>query len=592
MFCNERKWRKFGKQVGSFCLVGVLAASSVGVLPVNAAAKPSVSVKKVVIPIGKQTKSSFTVKNKKSGAKYTYTTSNKKVVKVSSKGILTGVKNGTAKITVNQKLNKKVTKVGTVNVTVKKACAVKKSTPTYTYGREKVNVKLQDFVQYINPDATYQLQSSNTGIAGNVSLKKSKNYEGTIDLKKAGTVTFTIKETYKKNTTNICKFKITVKKATFDTNSFLAKFGTVDLDVEFEPLQFIKYATSDDKFTMESSNPDVMDVNGDSVVTYEEGEAILTIYNGEETLASVKIKVEYVKITGVNPSASQVDIFMGATAEECSSHFTIVPIPEGGQLSNCQVTVLDESVCSVNFDPGDSNVVEVIGENEGKTSIVISNKEGQTLKTIPVTVVDAMSTVITAVKPSTDALTVNMDGDESTFTFTTNPSYGYAENCTVEVEDDTICGATMEQDEVTPGKATVYVAGYAYGVTKLNILNQNEKVLATIPVKVVDEGYKEPKSIEVPSTTVTVYEGNTEEFIYTVKTAGAKADYCLVEVENPEVCSVQCYNDEATGNLEITAEGLGTTKIYIKSFEGTVLKTITVKVTEEPEPTEEPDDME
>lgn len=577
-------WKKFGKKIGCFCVIGTLVISGGNVVHVEAAAKPKLSVKKVVIPIGKQKKSSFSVLNKKSGAKYVFKTSNKKVVKVSSKGVLTGVKKGTANIVVSQKLKKKVTKIGKVKVTVKKACALKKNTQTFTYKREKVSVKLEDFIKYINPDATYKLVSSDAKIAKGISLKKKNNYAGTIDLKKAGTVIFTIKETYKKKTTSVCKFKIIVKKATFNTKAFMKQYEKVDQDVTFAPLEFIEYATSEDDFTMESDNPDVLDIVEDKVCTGEAGEAILTIYNKEETLASVKIKVQYVKVTGVNISKSKVDIFLGATAEECSSNFTIEAVPLGGKLTNCQVASLDESICSVNFDPENSNIVEVIGGEEGTTSIVITNKEGNTLKTIPVTVVDAMNARVDAVALSTNTLTVNMDEEETNFTFTTQPSYAYANNCTVEVENADICSATIEEVEEDVTKAKVCVTGYTYGNTNLLILNQEDNVIATVPIKVVDSGYTVPKDVEVSATMVNVYEGDIADFTYTVKTEGAKADYCLIEVENPEICTVQFLNEEQTGNVQITAESIGTTKFYIKNFDGSILETITVNVVEQPDP--------
>ena len=293
---------------------------------------------------------------------------------------------------------------------------MKKNTQTFTYKREKVSVKLEDFIKYINPDATYKLVSNNSNIAKSVTLKKSNNYAGTINL----------------------------KKATFNTKAFLQQYETVDQDVEFAPLEFIEYAISGDNFSIESDNSDVLSVIGDKVCSGEAGEAVLTIYNGEETLASVKIKVQYVKITGVNASKTKVDIFLGATAEECISQFTIEPVPSGGKFTNCQVTSLDESVCSVNFDPENSNIVEVIGGEEGTTSIVITNIEGETLKMIPVTVVDAMNARVDAINPSTKELIVNMDEDESSFTFTTQPSYAYANNCTVEVENTDICNASIE----------------------------------------------------------------------------------------------------------------------------------------------------
>lgn len=64
----------------------------------------------------------------KASQKVTFTSSNKKIVSVSSKGKLKGVKVGSAKITIKSKSNKKVKKVIKVKV-VKKSTAVPSSTP-------------------------------------------------------------------------------------------------------------------------------------------------------------------------------------------------------------------------------------------------------------------------------------------------------------------------------------------------------------------------------------------------------------------------------------------------------------------------------
>ena len=175
MLNTKRKWKRIQKTMGGICLAGTLAVSGMQMVPVMAAEKPALSVKKVVIPLGKQTKSSFTIKNRVKGATYSFTTSNQKVLKVSAKGILTGVKAGTAKVTVKQTYKKKVTKVGVVSVQVKKASAVSNKTKTLTYGREKVSIKLSDYVKNPSPEAKYQLVSDQTKIAGNVTLQAKKN---------------------------------------------------------------------------------------------------------------------------------------------------------------------------------------------------------------------------------------------------------------------------------------------------------------------------------------------------------------------------------------------------------------------------------
>lgn len=128
---------KFSKRL--LCLVLALilvvpVVATLGTEQVEAAKKakkPTLSHKKVVMPIGysdgywygendNDGLIKLSVKNKVKGATYTFKSSNTKVAKISSKGgRITGLKAGTATITVTQKLKGKSTKVGTCKVTVK-----------------------------------------------------------------------------------------------------------------------------------------------------------------------------------------------------------------------------------------------------------------------------------------------------------------------------------------------------------------------------------------------------------------------------------------------------------------------------------------
>ena len=71
----------------------------------------------------------ITLKNKKKGAKYTFTSDKKKIATVSKKGMVKGVKAGKASITVKEIQGKKKRTVGKVRVTVK---ALNGATPKVT----------------------------------------------------------------------------------------------------------------------------------------------------------------------------------------------------------------------------------------------------------------------------------------------------------------------------------------------------------------------------------------------------------------------------------------------------------------------------
>lgn len=97
---------------------------------VQAAKRAKLKTKKLTVKVGKKKK--IVVKGKKKKAKYTFKSNKKKIATVSKKGVVKGIKKGTAYITVTEKAAKK-RKLGKVKVTVKKA-VTKKSTqkPTVT----------------------------------------------------------------------------------------------------------------------------------------------------------------------------------------------------------------------------------------------------------------------------------------------------------------------------------------------------------------------------------------------------------------------------------------------------------------------------
>ena len=133
-----------GLMVLALCITTLSSAGS----DVEAKAKASLKTKKISVKVGK--KKSILIKNKTKKHSYSFTSSNKQVAKVTSKGKVTGIKAGKATITVKEVLKKgkkkkgkkKKRTLGKVKVTVtgmkKKNVAtptpetVNKATPTAT----------------------------------------------------------------------------------------------------------------------------------------------------------------------------------------------------------------------------------------------------------------------------------------------------------------------------------------------------------------------------------------------------------------------------------------------------------------------------
>ncbi len=96
----------------------------------QAAKKAKLSAKKLTVTVGK--KKTIKIKNKAKKAKYKFKSKKASIAKVSSKGVVTGKKKGSTKITVTEKKGKKTRKLGTVTVTVKpvkKPAVTKAPTP-------------------------------------------------------------------------------------------------------------------------------------------------------------------------------------------------------------------------------------------------------------------------------------------------------------------------------------------------------------------------------------------------------------------------------------------------------------------------------
>lgn len=183
-----------------------------------------------------------TLTNKVKGAKYSFKSSNTKVLKVDKNGILTGVKAGKAKITAYQTLKKKKTKVGTQSVTVKNSSFYVSNNKDNIWiaGDGKSHVRALETDQegiavgqatyygdslgflYRNYDAKYTFTTSdpvNLTIAmkneSQYGWNRNKDWKYTYDVyditaKKAGTYQVTVTETYKGKTRDLGTHDLTV----------------------------------------------------------------------------------------------------------------------------------------------------------------------------------------------------------------------------------------------------------------------------------------------------------------------------------------------------------------------------------------------
>jgi hypothetical protein len=149
-------------------------------------------------------------------ATYTFTSSDKSVVTVKTKGTkayLTGVKAGKATITCQQKYNGKTAKVGTCKVTVKNAVIYEEYFDGLSLGSGE-GVLL--YYGYRNCDAKYTFTSNSKNFSMKEKVEKIDGIyfiKQSYTAKKPGKYTVTVKETYNKKTRTVGKAVYEVKKS-------------------------------------------------------------------------------------------------------------------------------------------------------------------------------------------------------------------------------------------------------------------------------------------------------------------------------------------------------------------------------------------
>lgn len=195
--------------------------------------------KKITLGIRSDTKY-INLSNTKKNAKYTYTSSNTKVVKVSTKdnlsgAYLTGLKAGTAKVTVKQFYKNKTTTVGTVKITVVKSSINDEGVYNLSLGKPIWNFTLatDSYIKNMNYKATYTFSSSDT------SILQIKTNGDVANVKKAGKVKVIVKETYKDKTRTVGKIQLTVYNPSLKTQEPV----TASTDLQFELSDYINNCT-------------------------------------------------------------------------------------------------------------------------------------------------------------------------------------------------------------------------------------------------------------------------------------------------------------------------------------------------------------
>lgn len=235
-------------------------------LEVRAASKPTLEDSSKTISLGKEEYNNIVIYDKIKGATYTYTSSNSKIVKISKKGELTGIKAGKAKITVYQNLKGKKTKIGTCNIVVK---ASSLSTDEYSinYTTNSMegdnaffyNLNYWDLINYRPSGAKYTYTSSDTGL-----VKINKDGQISEIGQPGKQVTITVKETFNKKTRTVGKLKLSILTPTINQDEI-----EIGINTGFYPYEYMSgynggyYIICSDQAEPLTDNSTVIDVKDD-----------------------------------------------------------------------------------------------------------------------------------------------------------------------------------------------------------------------------------------------------------------------------------------------------------------------------------------
>ncbi len=329
------------------------------------------------------------VENQKESAKYTYTSSDKKIATVDKYGVVTGISKGSAKITVKEVYKKKTTTVGTYKVTVvNSALALKEDTATL-YSKYYAPIK------YINHKATYKYDISDTSIV-------TYNEEGYLIGLKAGTTNIKVSETYKNKKRDLGSFALTVVESTLHPESTAIEVGVNSKNPLYNYIVIENQPwNSEVTYSYESSNTSVVTVTKETSEWFEDlyyikgiatGTATITVYEeykgNKRTVGTVAVTVREIPITDLKFNTYFFDTENGTLT-------TTVYLGEDDELSLLKdyiVKAPENATTDVTFSSSNEAIAKV--DNDGKITTVsggtvtITVKSGNFQDKLQLTVID------------------------------------------------------------------------------------------------------------------------------------------------------------------------------------------------------------
>lgn len=271
-----------GKRLLTLGLALAVLLSAIVVFPQEAEAA-TVKKKSFDMAIAETLKLDSKISGKSKSAAYTYKSSKTSVASVSKKGVVTAKKAGKTQITITEVKGGKKKTVGTVKVTVHKAERNQYewyfSAAEGLYEKYPRQLKVNEFLNYENPKATYTWSCKNPGVITITKKGKITHVDAsTLSTEgksfKWGWIDLVIKETYKGKSRNIiCTIRV-AEQGLEDIKSG----STIELK------KGAVYQMVDDVVTWGTSNYDVM-ISDKLYKTEQEAWAAYNDYRDDENNA-------------------------------------------------------------------------------------------------------------------------------------------------------------------------------------------------------------------------------------------------------------------------------------------------------------------
>ena len=457
----------------------------------------------------------------------TYTSSNEAVATVSSKGVITAVKGGTATITVKSKENNKTAKCKvTVNEPVT-GVTLSKAEDTLFVG-SKLTLKAT-----VAPEDAY-----NKAVKWYTSDKTVATVDssGKITAVAPGKATITVKTTdgdFKATCTITVQRK--AEKVELNESSIVINKGATFTLIE----KVLPEDSHNKNVTWKSSDEKIAVVNNGTVSGIERGEAVITVTTEDGGFtAECKVKVNE-PVTSIKLSKNELTLHNGETET-----LTASVLPENADNRTVIWSTSDDKVVSVKGG-------KITGLSKGTAIVTVKTEDGGLLDMCNVTVLQN----VTEIKVKTETYTVH-EGGVIKIEAEALPENAENRDLIFESSDESI--ATVSNGTVKAlkkGEVTITISSaYTKGITK------TVKVVVT----------KAVAGITLDKTNVSLNVGGTVTLKATITPSDASEQKMLWKSTNEKVATVK--------DGVVTAKGKGEAKITVETVDGGYMTYCTVTV--------------